>query len=703
MTHHHWARRIRTKLSNLTFVQRMVLIPLVAAAGYLLVLGAVLGFGAGNLRRIERARDGLMPSLETSLGLASTLADLHHALDDASRIGEAANLKATDSIAGTFRAGLAAARSNAAVPQADLSVIEHRFADYYGRERAIAAGLLSGEPQATRRTALRAADASYSLLRATLLDRAGTDRQRLADAYARLESSTRTETWLIPAILGVFLLTLAGLVALTTRGTRRGFRQLEDAAFAIAQGELNGDFEFRSVQDIEALAKPFRAITDYIREIAGAADHLARGDRTFVVKPRSERDVLLRNLQRAVEERQKVEDALHRSEEQFRQAQKMEAVGRLAGGIAHDFNNLLTAIQGRVSLLGDAMAADDPGREDITEISEAVERAATLTQQLLAYSRKQLLRPQIVEPNRIIRALVQMTRPIIGEDVDIALHLHPALWNVRVDPTQFEQVLLNLLVNSRDAMPGGGRISIRTSNVELGDEYVQKRPLARPGPYVLVAVSDNGAGMTADVLERIFEPFYTTKEPGRGTGLGLSTAYGIVKQSDGDIWVYSEPGQGTTFKIYLPRVEAGVVERAPVAVAAPPVPAGDGTILVVEDSAPVRALVHKVLNRAGYTVLAAVDGEEAIRMAADWHRDIDLLVTDIVMPGRGGPELADDLLGARPEMRVLFMSGYAEDAIRGAGRIDSRHAFIEKPFNPGDLMVRVQQVLADQAAPVPVS
>jgi PAS domain S-box-containing protein len=378
-------------------------------------------------------------------------------------------------------------------------------------------------------------------------------------------------------------------------------------------------------------------------------------------------------------------------EAQLRQSQKMEAVGQLAGGIAHDFNNLLTAILGYASLLATQTGQGSPLSESIGEIRKAGERAASLTQQLLAFSRKQVLLPEVLDLNGIVTEMNKMLRRLIGEDVELITTCAPSLGRVKADRGQIEQVLMNLVVNARDAMPKGGKLTLETANVALDENYVRNHPAVQPGPYVLLAVSDTGAGMDADTLSHMFEPFFTTKEKGKGTGLGLSTVYGIVKQSGGHIWVYSEPGHGTTFKVYLPRVEEAVPAAPPRSSDSLPT-LGTETILLVEDEEAVRRLVRIVLEGKGYTVLEASGWQEALEIAGQ-QKTIHLVITDVVMPGVGGPELVSRLEAARPGIRVLYMSGYTDGAIVNHGLLGSATAFLQKPFTPDVLLRKVREVL----------
>ncbi len=381
-----------------------------------------------------------------------------------------------------------------------------------------------------------------------------------------------------------------------------------------------------------------------------------------------------------------------RLEDQLRQAQKMEAVGRLAGGVAHDFNNLLTAILGSTELLLRGLEPASPLRQDAAEIKKAGERAAGLTRQLLAYSRRQILQPAVLDLNRVVTDMDRLLRRLIGEDVDLVTAPAPDLGAVRADRGQIEQVIVNLALNARDAMPQGGKLTIATANAQLGPDYAETHPGATPGPYVMLAVSDTGAGMDRDTIAHLFEPFFTTKEVGKGTGLGLATVYGIVKQSEGYVAVYSEPGQGTSFKIYLPRVAADAAVTAPPAPVAEP-PRGTETVLVVEDEEAVRSLSRRALEAAGYTVLAAAAGPDALRLVERYGGPIHLLLTDVVMPGMSGRELAQQLGQRRPGLRVLYMSGYPGDAMVHRGALEPGTAFLQKPFLPEDLTRKVREVL----------
>jgi hypothetical protein len=375
-----------------------------------------------------------------------------------------------------------------------------------------------------------------------------------------------------------------------------------------------------------------------------------------------------------------------RLEERLAQAEKMEAIGRLAGGVAHDFNNLLTVISGYAEIL--LARPDVTGREQLHEIAHAAEQAAGLTRSLLAFSRRQVLHPRVLDVNEIVAGMEPIVRRIIGDDVSVGVRLAPGLARVEADQAQLERVILNLAANARDAMPDGGSLTIETADVELDDEYVRSRGEGTAGPNVLLAVSDTGVGMSEDVRRHLFEPFFTTKSPGAGTGLGLATVFGVVKQSGGSIYVYSEEGRGTTFKIHLPAA-VQAVEVDPVATDGA-AERGSETIMLVEDDERVRELVRLMLESKGYRVLAAAGAEEAERLCT---RDVDLLLTDVVMPEVNGRVLAERLSATAPAMRILFMSGYSDEAVYRHGEISPNAAFIEKPFTDRTLARKVREVL----------
>jgi PAS domain S-box-containing protein len=385
--------------------------------------------------------------------------------------------------------------------------------------------------------------------------------------------------------------------------------------------------------------------------------------------------------------------------DQLRQSQKMQAVGELAGGVAHDFNNLLMVVKGHAQLLLDRMPDSSPLRQSVQQVEKAADRAATLTRQLLAFSRKQVLQPKVLDVNEAVAGMIRMFSRVIGENIDMVFLPGGNLARIKADPGQIEQVLLNLVVNARDAMPSGGRLTIETSNVELDRSYASAHSVVEPGNYVMMSVTDTGCGMDEKTQSRVFEPFFTTKEPGKGTGLGLATVYGVVKQSGGYIWVYSEVGRGTTFKIYLPQVNAEV-DKPSAEAQHKGQQRGTETVLFVEDEQSVRELVKDYLGAAGYHMLEAPDGVQALRVAAAHPGPIHMLITDVVMPHLSGPELATKLGAERKDLKVLFISGYTDDTVFRHGVLEGDVAFLQKPFNLKALAQKVREVLVGEPVSV---
>ena len=452
---------------------------------------------------------------------------------------------------------------------------------------------------------------------------------------------------------------------------------------------FDGDSALKLARKICPLV-PFILVSGTIGEEV-AVDMIKRGATDFVLKDR-----LLRlgpAVRRALKEAE--DRAEHRKlESQLLQSQKIEAIGQLAGGIAHDFNNLLTIINLRSELLMNRLRGDAKACEGLEIIYQAGERAAKLTRQLLAFSRKQVLEPKVLNLNAVSAELEKMLRRLIPENIALKTVYSSTLDNVRADPNQIEQVIVNLAVNARDAMPlpCGGVLTIETANVELSGDYCMTHLNAKAGPYAMLAVSDNGIGMDAATKARIFEPFFTTKEKGKGTGLGLSTVFGIVHQSGGTIEVYSEPGKGTTFKVYLPRVNQPHAGFSSSAAASAVVP-GHETVLLVEDEEGVRDIVREILESLGYTVLIAHEGDEALKMCERHPFPADLLMSDVVMPKMGGVELADKLRKLRPGLKVLFTSGYADIAVINAGLLAANVHFLQKPFTPAALSLKLREIL----------
>jgi signal transduction histidine kinase len=417
---------------------------------------------------------------------------------------------------------------------------------------------------------------------------------------------------------------------------------------------------------------------------AGAADYLAKDKLDALLLERSIRHSI---------ERKHAEATRNKLEEQLHHAQKMEAIGRLAGGVAHDFNNILTAVMSYAGLVLGGLPPDHPVRDDLQGIQNTARRGAELTRQLLAFARKQVIEPRVTSMKDLILNTEKLLRRLISEDIELVTQISPDVGRIKVDAGQFEQVLVNLVVNACDAMPEGGKLTIEATNTILDEYYMRQQPDIGPGEYAMLSVSDNGIGMSADVLERIFEPFYTTKDRGKGTGLGLSTVFGIVKQNNGHIWVHSEPGHGTTLNVCLP-----CVDELPSAISvrkeSASLPQGTETILLVEDEAAVRSLVARVLRQYGYTVLEAGNGEEALRLVENYpDQVIHLLLTDMVMPYLGGKALADQLTAQRPELKVLFTSGYTDKTIIHHYVLDAGIAFLPKPFAPEPLVRKVREVI----------
>jgi two-component system cell cycle sensor histidine kinase/response regulator CckA len=410
-------------------------------------------------------------------------------------------------------------------------------------------------------------------------------------------------------------------------------------------------------------------------------------DEAVLLRDTDSQKLLMQGVMYDITERKRLED-------QLRHSQKMEAVGQLAGGVAHDFNNLLMLIQAHNERLRERLTVNDAAHKDAVEIEHAVVRAASLTRQLLAFSRKQVLQPKVLDLNVVLADVAKMLDRLIGKSIELKVEQGQFLWRVKADPGQMEQVILNLAVNARDAMPQGGKLVIETCNVEIDEAYARSHESVSPGRYVRLTVGDTGIGMDTQTQARMFEPFFTTKEPGKGTGLGLATVYGVVKQTGGWIWVASEPGEGTTFEIYLPQIEE--VEKSMTTSAKKAIPAtaptGTETVLLVEDQDGIRDLVGEFLRRKGYTVLHAVDGEEALRLA-EHHDEINLLLTDVLMPNIGGRELAERLTQERPRMKVLFMSGYTEQTSLGGEAVGQPAAVLQKPFSMDNLARKIRNVL----------
>jgi len=499
-------------------------------------------------------------------------------------------------------------------------------------------------------------------------------------------------------VIGLFLFVMgvAGSFVLS-RNITTPLYQLTGSATAISRGDHSRSVDIHQNDEVGQLAKAFNTMVEKLRDSQRELERKVQ-ERTAQLEEANRQLESLSQTnahKRSVAEKERTDalEALHNTEKQLLQSQKLEAVGRLAGGISHDFNNLLTVILGYSDIMKRNLQEGHPLRRNVEEIVRASERAASLTRQLLAFSRKQVMQPKVCDLTTVVTDLEKMLRRMIGEDVELRVSLQSDLGNIKADPVHLEQVIMNLVVNARDAMPKGGKLSIETSNVYLDEAYAREHVSVATGDYVMLAISDTGCGMDEETRQHIFEPFFTTKEQGKGTGLGLSMVYGIVRQSGGNIWVYSEEGRGTTFKIYFPRVLADAEDykrSSPVL----DVPEGSETILLVEDAELVRKLARQVLESAGYRVFEAASAEAAIDLCERINGDkIDLLLTDVVMPGMSGNDMSRILLAKQPGMPVLYMSGYTDDAIVQHGVLEAGINFLQKPFTPGALALKVREVL----------
>jgi two-component system, cell cycle sensor histidine kinase and response regulator CckA len=521
-----------------------------------------------------------------------------------------------------------------------------------------------------------------------IVNRDITERKRASDALRLSEGSFRSMIENAP--YGIYRATAAGQLLRVNPALQKMLGY--DSAVELLKMNLARDLysepqQHQRIIDLLATEKGFKDVeVEWTRKDGSLTKARCSG---LLVTDESEQDAYFEVF---------AEDATEKRllERQLQLAQKMEAIGRLSGGIAHDFNNLLGVIIGYSEVLKKRLDVANPLREHAEEIEKAGQRAASLTRQLLAFSRQQVLAPAVLNLNALLTDLGKMLPRLIGEDVELALKLDPKIGLVKADQSQIEQVVMNLVVNARDALPRGGKLIVETSNVTLNHAYTLLHPGSRVGPYVLLSVTDNGTGMSLETLAHLFEPFFTTKERGKGTGLGLATVYGVVKQSGGYIWVDSEPGKGSSFKVYLPQIDEPV--SAPVVTVLPAESfQGAETILLVEDAGPLRKLAHALLEQNGYHVLAAEHGAEALKIAEQKTRHIDLLLTDVIMPGMTGRELADRLVGQQAGLRVLYMSGYTDSAIADQGVLEPGTYLLHKPFTEEALIQKVREVLDAEA------
>ena len=577
--------------------------------------------------------------------------------------------------------------------------VRHEFPSYIRtiqREGAANGRMLIKRPEGDKRileyhSTLRSEGTAAPVIR--VISRDITEARQVEEALRESEERYRTLVETSPDAITLFDLNLNIIMVNQPALALYGYERQEEIIGKSMMEYLDEGDRDRAKKEIEKLLQTGRIGTvefTLTRKDGTAFPAELRGS---LICDKHKRPEAILCVSRDISERKQRERELASLEEQLRQAQKMEAIGRLAAGVAHDFNNALTVISGNCQLSLLDLRKEDPLRKNIEEIGEAAARAANLTRQLLAFSRKQMMKMEVLDLNDIVRGLHKMLHRLLGEDIDLVTILPEGIGKVKVDPGQIEQVIINLAVNARDAMPEGGTLAIETANVELDEAYARRHIAVEPGSYVMLSVSDTGVGMSPEVKERIFEPFFTTKERGKGTGLGLSTVYGIVKQSGGNIWVYTEPGHGTTFKIYLPRVEGTASGKVLQEEGVGEIPRGMETILVVEDEELVRKLAIRLLKSQGYKVLEASDGAKALALCEEYRESIDLLLTDVVMPGMSGRKLADRLKQIHPETKVLYMSGYTDNAIVHHGILEEGIDFIQKPFGFDRLAKKVREVI----------
>ena len=502
----------------------------------------------------------------------------------------------------------------------------------------------------------------------------------------------RTIVWTMVLIVLLGAVMTADLLFISTN-ILKPLHKFHKGAEIIGTGNLDFEVKVESNDEIGRLAGAFNRMVTNLKTTMASRDELE----SRVNERTAELTLANEKLKKEIEDRRQAEKALGEKEEMLRQSQKMEAVGRLAGGIAHDFNNLLTAMIGYSDMLMMDSGLDENQRHYVQEIKKSSDRAASLTQQLLAFSRKQVLQPKVLNANALITNIKKMLRMVIGEDIHLLIKLDSELGVIKADPGQIEQVIMNLVVNARDAMPMGGKLTIETQNIYLDEEYCKEHSGSLPGRYTMLAVSDTGHGMDEETKKHIFEPFFTTREKGKGTGLGLSTVYGIVKQSGGYVWVYSEQKRGTTFKVYFQQVDAEVDENRGKVSEEIKSLKGSETILLVEDEEVVRDLIFESLKAFGYDVLKAENGKNALQVfKKNTDKLIHLLITDVVMPDMSGRKLAEKLENKSPSLKVLYISGYTDNAIVHHGILEEKVAFLQKPFSPIQLAKKVREVLVNK-------
>jgi two-component system, cell cycle sensor histidine kinase and response regulator CckA len=713
-------------LRRLTPTQRIVLMPVVAAVAFLILF--ILNW-RGSLRSerlVTRIGTGYVPALELAVGLNQSLALLQRALQDAVAASDVDDLLEADAAKEDMVRQLEAGRRNPALDALALKELEANVQDYYTFARSTTLELIGRKPGMDLTASLERMTRGYHELKAQLDALITRQEGEMRSAFASTQAAQRMSAKLFGAVILVFVVLLVGLsvvigrsqelTAEAHRESEERYRQLFERnpePMWVYDGKTLGFLEANEAAiehygySREELLRmtlrdicPEKEIPAVLEDIDGPPA-VRRAPRVWKNRTKDGRilDVevtahgisfygrpaCLALLTDVTEQR--------RLEDQLRQSQKMEAVGRLAGGVAHDFNNLLTVIQGYADLL-----RNDPGGDEREERTEAIDqiriaskRAAALTGQLLAFSRQQVLQPKILELNAVVSNLAPMLRRVIGEDIELVTNLDPRGESVLADAGQLEQVIMNLVVNSRDAMPQGGTLTVETGSADVAEAPGIELE-APPGRYARLTVKDTGTGLSPQVQARVFEPFFTTKEVGKGTGLGLATVYGIVKQSGGFVQLHSELGHGATFNVYLPCAERELRRVEPESGIRRAFPKKK-IILLIEDEEAVRKLLFSVLSGQGYTVLQASSGKEALAVASGHSGPIHLILSDVVMPGTGGPETVAELQRSRPATQVIFMSGYTDDSVVRHGLTDSGRHFIQKPFTPVTILKKVDEVL----------